>query len=204
MKSFLSVLLTVLWIGSVAMAEIQTDWAYHSIGDGGRFLETIPGQSGAFVEGGSDQADNDQTIRLFLLTAQQFAGDMDEQDFVRWWDGTMAHWVQGQWVENITLKSDPSGPRFHDLPLLDSVTVDLWRIEIPPWITQPGENFYAIQLKAFSPESTFERYLLSRSGGDFTRTNNLGQIWSASEEFDGQDWKINVWQQPIPPPPATE
>ncbi len=201
MKTFLAVLLSMLWTGTSVRAEIQTDWAFHSIGDGGRFAETVPGQTTCFVEGGSDQIDNNQTVRLFLLTARQFAGDLDEQVFVRWWDGTMAHWIQGQWVQNITLPSDPPETRFHGLPKEGTATLDLWRIDIPPWITQPGENFYAIQLKAFSPDATYERYLLSRSGGDFTRTNNLGQVWSASEEFDGQDWKINVWQDPLP---ATE
>ena len=57
---------------------------------------------------------------------------------------------------------------------------------------KPGDNFYAIQLKGYREGRSEERYLLSRPGGDFSRTNRLGQVWSASEEFDGQDWKINV------------
>jgi hypothetical protein len=197
MKSYLAVLLLILGPAPLIRAEIQTDWAFHSSGAGSRLVESVPGKDFPFVEGGSDEVDNDQTVRLYVLTAQQFAGDKEEQVFVRWWDGAMAHWIMGTWVENLALKADAPGTRFRDQPAEGAVTVDLWKIEIPPWITRPGENFYAIQLKAYSLETSDERFLLSRPGGDFTRTNNLGQIWSASEEFDGQDWRINVWENPL-------
>ena len=117
---------------------------------------------------------------------------MDEQIYVRWWDGTMSHWVMGTWVKNVILDAAQSDARFHDLPTEGIAPLDLWKIEIPPWITQPGENFYAIQLKGFAQNTSDERYLLSKPGGDFSRTNNFGQVWSASEEFDGQDWVIHV------------
>ena len=114
---------------------------------------------------------------------------MDEQIHVRWWDGARPHWIMGGWVSNIVLNTNN---RFRDLPAEGEVKLDLWKIDIPPWITQPGDNFYAIQLKGCLQDQVEERFLLNRAGGDFTQTNNLGQIWSASEEFDGQDWTITI------------
>ena len=106
----------------------------------------------------------------------------------------MSHWIMGTWVKNIELDAARRETRLHDQPAEGTATVDLWKIDIPAWITQPGENFYAIQLKGYADGASEERYLLRKPGGDFSRTNNLGQIWSASEEFDGQDWMINIWQ----------
>lgn len=204
MKPTAVILLLALWLAPSGRADIRTDWAYHSAGLDGRLADTVPGKSMHFLDGGRDQMHNDQTVRIYLITAHNFAGDMDEQVFVRWWDGAMAHWIMGQWVDNLHLQSDPAAGRFRNQPLDGTVDLDLWKIEIPSEVTRPGENFYAIQLKAFSPETTAERYLLSRPGGDFTHTNNLGQIWSASEEFDGQDWKVNIWKDPLPPPAEPE
>jgi hypothetical protein len=129
-----------------------------------------------------------------LLTGADFAGELDEQVFVRWWDGTMSHWIMGSWVKHVTLDASRPETAFHGQPTEGTVTLDLWKIEIPPLVTQPGENFYAIQIKGYSQDSADERYLLSRPGGDFSRTNRLGQIWSSSEEFDGQDWMVNILQ----------
>ena len=185
--------LLLAWSASPLLAnEIRTDWAYHSIGDGNRLTERIPGETTVFLGNGTDQIADSETVAIYLLTAHDFAGDMDGQIYVRWWDGAMAHWIMGVWVRNIALDGSRPETRFHDLPADGEVLLDLWKVEIPPWITQPGENFYVIQLKGFSPARTDERYLLSRPGGDFSRTNNLGQVWSASEEFDGQDWKVNI------------
>ena len=39
MKTFLAVLLSMLWTGTSVWAEIQTDWAFHSIGEGGRLSD---------------------------------------------------------------------------------------------------------------------------------------------------------------------
>ena len=190
---FLPLCLVFAWLASPLWAnEIRVDWAYHSLGDGTRLTERIPGEDMVFLGNGTDHIADAETVTLYLLTEHDFAGEMDEQIYVRWWDGAMAHWIMGAWIKNVVLDGSRPNTRFRDLPVDGEVLLDLWKVEIPPWITQPGENFYAIQLKGFSPVRTDERYLLSRPGGDFSRTNRFGQVWSASEEFDGQDWKVNV------------
>ena len=191
MKFHAVLLVWALGAATSVSAEIQSDWAYHAAGSGSRWTVSVPGEGFPFLANGTDQISNDDTVTLYLVTANQFAGDRDEQIHVRWWDGAMSHWIMGSWVKNITVDSETP---LCGQPTEGSVVLDLWKIEIPPWITQPGQNFYAIQLKGFSPDSSVERYLLSKPGGDFSRTNNLGQIWSASEEFDGQDWMVNIWQ----------
>ncbi len=192
MKPSVAYLVFALLVPPLAAEEIQTDWAYHAVGSSSRLVEMIPGESFPFLASGTDQLNDSDTAILYLLTAHNFAGDMDEQIYVRWWDGTMSHWVMGTWVKNVILDAAQPDTRFHDLPAEGTATLDLWKIEIPPWITQPGENFYAIQLKGFAQDTSDERYLLSKPGGDFSRTNNFGQVWSASEEFDGQDWIIHI------------
>ena len=194
MKSFYSFLLMAILAVSTAGAEIQTDWAYHAIGGAGRMTEQIPGETFTFLANGSDQIADGDTVTLYVLTAGDFAGAMDEQIYVRWWDGYMSHWIMGVWVKKIALDAARPESTFRGAPDKGTAEIDLWKIEIPSWITQPGENFYAIQLKACTADTAEERYLLSRPGGDFSQTNNLGQIWSASEEFDGQDWKVNSLQ----------
>ena len=181
-------------LAAAARADLQTDWAYHAIGSGDRATERVPGESFTFLGNGTDQVPDNDTVALHVLTARNFAEDMDEQIYVRWWDGYMSHWVMGVWVKKIPLDAARPESTFRGAPDKGTAEIDLWKIEIPAWITQPGENFYAIQLKACAPDASEERYLLSRPGGDFSHTNNLGQIWSASEEFDGQDWKVNILQ----------
>lgn len=194
MKMLAGCVLFALIVSPLAAEEIQTDWAYHAASSGSRLTERVPGEEFTFLANNTDPIRNDDTITLHLLTGHNFAGDMDEQIHVRWWDGSLSHWIMGSWVKNIVLDASRPESRFRNQPTEGTVTLDLWKIEIPPMITQPGENFYAIQMKGFSQDATEERYLLSQPGGDFSRTNNLGQVWSASEEFDGQDWKINIWQ----------
>ena len=172
--------------------EIQMDWAYHSGKPDERASERVPGESFAFLANGSESILSSDPVTIFLLTPQNFAGDLDEQVFVRWWDGSMAHWIMGTWVQNVVLDSGNPDGRFRGLPESGSITLDLWRIEVPSWVTQPGLNFYAIQMKGFSSDESEERFLLKRSFGDFSRTNRLGQIWSASEEFDAQDWSVEI------------
>ena len=194
MKTIFAFLLTALLVTPLAAEEIQADWLYHAIGSSNRSSEKVPGEDFAFLANGTDQVSDADTVTLYLLTGEDFAGDLDEQVFVRWWDGTMSHWIMGSWVKNITLDSSRPETSFHGQPETGTVTLDLWKIEIPPPVTQPGENFYAIQIKGYSANSSDERYLLSRPGGDFSRTNQFGQIWSSSEEFDGQDWMVNILQ----------
>ncbi len=195
MKPYAAILTTsLLCAASAAFAEIQSDWAYHATSSGSRTSEQVPGESFKFLANGTDQIGDADTVTLYLLTSRDFAGEMEEQVYVRWWDGYMSHWIMGSWVKSTTLDASAPETSLHGLPAEGSVMLDLWKIEVPPWITQPGENFYAIQLKGYSQGASEERYLLNKSGGDFSQTNNLGQIWSASEEFDGQDWKINILQ----------
>lgn len=192
MRAFPAFLTITLLALNPAFGDIQTDWAYHAIGSSTRTTEQVPGENMTFLANGSEQVNDNDTVTLYVLTAHDFAGDMDEQIYVRWWDGYMSHWIMGSWVKNLKLAPQPDGPSLRGLPVDGPVAVDLWKIEIPSWITQPGDNFYAIQLKGCTPDSSEERYLLSRPGGDFSQTNNFGQIWSASEEFDGQDWKVQI------------
>ena len=194
MKPYHAFLSMLLLSASAVRADIQTEWAYHAVGSGNRISEQVPGESQPFLANGTDQVNDGESITLFILTAQNFAGDMDEQIYVRWWDGTMSHWIMGSWVKNVALDAARPEAQFRGLPTEGTVGLDLWKVEIPAWITQPGENFYAIQLKGFAHDAAEEIYLLSKPGGDFTQTNNLGQVWSASEEFGGQDWMVNIWQ----------
>lgn len=192
MRSTVAFLMFAVWAVRPVLADIQTDWAYHAVGSGSRTTERVPGEEFSFLANGTDQVADGDTVTLYVLTTNNFAGDMDEQLFVRWWDGAISHWVMGTWVKAIRLDASRPDGIFRDLPAEGTVLLDLWKIEIPPEITQPGENFYAIQLKGYHEGASEERYLLRHAGGDFSRTNNFGQIWSASEEFDGQDWKIEI------------
>ncbi len=183
----------VLAAGPSAAGDLCTEWAYHSAGSEARLTERVPGGELCFLANGTEEVSASDTVTLYVLTARNFAGDMDEQVFVRWWDGTMAHWVMGAWVRNVELDAANG---FRGQPEEGAVTADLWRIDIPPLVTRPGDNFYAIQLKGYRVDDAEERYLLCRAGGDFSRTNRLGQIWSASEEFDGQDWRVRILPAP--------
>jgi hypothetical protein len=194
MKPFHAFLTLLLVSASALRADILTEWAYHAVGSGSRISEAVPGETHKFLANGTDQINDAETVTLYVLTAHDFAGDMDEQIYVRWWDGTMSHWIMGSWVKNVALDAALPESRFRGLPEEGTVGLDLWKIEIPAWITQPGENFYAIQLKGFASDTAEEIYLLSKPGGDFTQTNTFGQVWSASEEFGGQDWMINILQ----------
>lgn len=189
--------LLLLGLGCIQMTtagEIQTEWAYHSAGSAPRLTECVPGTDLTFVANGSDAIPTSETITLHVLTAKNFAGELDEQVTVRWWDGTRAHWVMGYWVGPVEVSAAQGG--FRGQPVEGTATLDLWRIDIPPLVTRPGGNFYAIQLKGFQGDQVEDRYLLCRAGGDFSRTNRLGQIWSSSEEFTRQDWQIQILPAP--------
>lgn len=194
MKSWFALLSLAVLLAQSALADIQTEWAYHSVGSGSRVTDPVPGEEFTFLANQTDQIGDADTVTLYLLTAHDFAGDMEEQIYVRWWNGTMSHWIMGTWVKSIKLDSSRPDARFRNFPAEGTVDLDLWKIEIQAWITQPGENFYTIQLKGYAEGTSEERYLLSKPGGDFSQINNVGQVWSASEEFDGQDWMINILQ----------
>ncbi len=192
MKPCLACLPVLLLAATATFAEIQADWAYHAVGGASRLSERVPGETFTFLANGTDEVGDGDTLTLYVLTAADFAGEMEEQIYVRWWDGAMSHWIMGSWLKKVELDAARPETCFHSLPAAGTVALDLWKVDIPPWITQAGDNFYAIQLKGFAGGTSEERYLLSKPGGDFSQSNNLGQVWSASEEFDGQDWKVQV------------
>jgi len=185
-------LLIALLLPAGGFADFRTDWAYHSSTPGSRETERVPGESFTFLGNGTETVTDSDPVTLYLLTDQDFAEEMKEQVFVRWWNGSRAHWIQGRWIKNITLDASDPETCFHGLPREGTRSLDLWKVRIPASLTQPGDNYYAIQLKGTRDGISEERYLLRKLAGDFSQTNPLGQIWSASEEFDGQDWKIEV------------
>lgn len=163
--------------------DIDTSLLYHALPGGQPATSTVPGEDFPFLQ--VPEPGSDAPVVIHVLTPTNFAGDLDEQVYVRWWDGRMAHWIMGYWVKNIPARAiDPSLPAGGQM--------DLWRIEVPSFIWQHGDQFYAIQAKGYRSGQSVERYLLARAGGDFSRTNLLGQVWSSSEEFDGQDWRIEL------------
>ena len=130
MKRLFAFLLGTLGAVSASQADIRTDWAYHAVGNGARMAEQVPGESGAFLANGTDQIPDGDTVTLYVLTAKEFAGDMEEQVFVRWWDGYMSHWIMGTWVKNVALDAAQPETRFRGLPEEGTVDLDLWRIEL--------------------------------------------------------------------------
>ena len=180
--------LAVSWGTGAAGIEVATDWAYHGAGDAGRFSQ-VPGTGETWLAGGSERVGDGEDVVLWVMTDHDFGGEAEEQVFVRWWDGYMAHWIMGVWEKNLRV-----GRRaFRKESGGEEVVTDLWKIVVPAWVTQPGENFYAIQLKASKGEEDWEaKYLLREESGDFSRKNGLGQVYSSSEEFDGADWRVVV------------
>lgn len=192
MKTILA--LTVLLALAVPLAafDIQTDWAYHAAGDRERITEQVPGEEFTFLANWTEEVSTDDAVTLYVLTDHHFAGGEQEQVFARWWDGQRIHWIMGAWVQNIELAADPEDRRFRGEPGEGTVTLDLWRIQVPAAVTRPGDNFYAIQLRAERGEEVETRHLLRRTGGGFSRRNRLGQAWSATDEFEGLDWRITI------------
>lgn len=161
--------------------DIDTSALLHAIPGADPAAQNVPGESFPFLQ--LPPAGSDAPAIVHLITPTDFAGPLDEQVYVRWWDGHSAHWVMGCWVKNV------QGAAVSPL-LPPDERLDLWRVEIPASARQDGPQYYAIQVKGVDGSRSVERYLLARPGGDFTRTNALGQIWSSSEEFEGQDWPV--------------
>lgn len=190
MKSISPVCAALFLAAAVAAsaADIRTDWLYHAAPGVDPASSPVPGTSSTFLTLPSRPSD---PALVFVLTPTQFAGDANERVSVRWWDGRMAHRVPGTWIRNLSPADLPPGAPY-SAPLPPDAVLDLWRVEVPSWILQPGEHFYAVHLQASDADGTADRFLLATGGGDFSRTNALGQVWSASEEFDGQDWPVLV------------
>lgn len=178
---------------STVFAGLNTDWAYHDDNDGtdDRATEYVPAKDMPFIGNGKVSVPNDQVVTLYVLTANQFAGDLEEQVFVRWWNGEQEHWIMGSWVDNVYLGTgETDAGRFHGLPMDAPVMLDLWKFEIGADITKPGENFYVIQLKGWSEGGTQEVYLL-RDASDESSNNNVGQA-NTSGSYFGHDWSVKI------------
>lgn len=177
-------------------AEIKTDWAYHGRADGALSpaKENIPGQGYAFIGNANTVIPDAEPVTLYVLTDQNFAGDADEQVLVRWWNGKEEKWLMGKWEKNITLgQGEGAVEPFHGQPETGATTLDLWSVEVPAELTLPGENYYVIQLKGWQKDAEPAEVLLLRdASGEFTVVNKLGQAWTASKNYAGQDWKVTI------------
>lgn len=180
---------------SASAAELTTDWAYHDNNDGTdhRTTESVPGDSYTFVGNGTTTMGNDDPVTLYILTANNFAGDLEEQVFVRWWNGEAENWVMGSWEKNVPLgkSGDADNGVFHGLPSDGGVTLDLWKVLIPPEMTRPGDNFYVIQLKGWQEGAEASQAYLIRDSAEGSGNNNLGQSWTSGDYF-GHDWSVTI------------
>jgi hypothetical protein len=178
-----------------AWADLNMDWAYHSVGGDSdlRTREKVPGEAFPFMSGADGAVPSGEPVTLYVLTTRGFAGDREAEIYARWWNGDQEHWVQGHWQKNITLgDAEPTAGLFRGLPRSGSVEVDLWKIEISAELTRPGDNYYVIQLKV-RDDAADVRYLLREPVGEFGGQNELGQAWTASPEgYFGHDWKVVV------------
>ena len=183
-----------LLAGSLAAGAMELDWAYHSARDQDtRTSETVPGHDLKFVLNGTTEIPDGDGITLYILTANQFAGDAEEQVFVRWWNGQEEHWIAGEWVANLHLGSAGEGVGvFRGQPEFGTAMVDLWKVDIRPEITRPGENYYVIQLKAWSDRGVIEHYLIRDARADTANVNNMGQAWTAGADYTGHDWSLRI------------
>ena len=178
-----------------ARAELATDWAYHDGNDGNdnRTTEMVPGESFAFIGNGAAAIGNNDPVTIYILTPNNFAGDLEEQVFVRWWNGDTEHWISGQWEKNVMLgkNGEVDNGTFHGLPLEGSVMLDLWKVVISPDLTRPGENFYVIQLKGWKEGEEPRQVYLLRDSAEGSSNNNLSQAWTAGDYF-GHDWSLKI------------
>ncbi len=194
MRRIRSVVAAILLAGAPAFATINTDWAYHDDNDGtdDRIGEGVPGQAFMFLGNTKVSVPDSEPVTLYVLTANQFAGDADEQVFARWWNGKEEKWIMASWVTNVYLGSgENDAGRFHGAPMDQSVMCDVWKIEVGAEVTLPGENFYVIQLKGWKDNaSTGEAYLIKDSG-DGSKNNNIGQSVTTGDYFK-HDWSVTI------------
>lgn len=193
-RSLLLMAAVALAAGRLMAASVNVDFAYHDDGDGtdDRATEKAPGTSLAFLGNGKTAIPDGEPVIIHVMTAQQFAGDADEQVFVRWWNGQEEQWIMGSWVTNIVLRaSEKTEETFHGQPYDGEVTVDLWKIEVGAELTMPGENFYVIQLKAWTDAGSSEAYLTRDMGESSSGENNVNQDWTTGPYFN-HDWSVNI------------
>jgi hypothetical protein len=178
--------------GLSVRAAVELDWAYHDDADGedDRGTEVVPGEAFSFVSPDPARISTDDDVTLYVLTANQFAGDEDEEVWVRLWNGTEEYWVQASWVKNITLgEGEDAAGSFHDQPGEGTRMLDLWKVDLEAGKTRPGDNYYVIQLKA----GDAVRYLLREEDVEMGGKNNVGQASTAeASAYFGRDWKLGV------------
>ncbi len=195
MRKIMMLFLAGSWALSAGAADLVTEWAYHDNDDGtdNRTLEMVPGAGASFLGNGSETVGNDEDVVLYVLTANNFAGDQDEQVLVRWWNGEAEHWLMGAWEKNVFLgrRGEEDFGLFHGLPQEGDVMLDVWRITIPPELTRPGDNFYVVQLKGWQEGTEPSIAYLLSSSGEGSSKNNLGQAWTTGDYF-GHDWKVVI------------
>jgi hypothetical protein len=179
-----------------AQAEVNVEWAYHDDADelDDRASELVPGETFAFLANESTSISTDSAIELYVLTANQFAGDGEEKVWLRWWNGEEEHWLEAGWVKNVDLgDSSEAVGTFHGVPEEGVVRADLWKFDIPSDLTRPGDNFYVIQLKQQTEDGSVEYYLIRKPDVDVNGVNNLDQAWTATaENYFGRDWKVTI------------
>ena len=177
---------------SLCGAELNMDWAYHNVVTSDRTQEFVPGQGFSFLGNAKVSIPDAEAVTLYITTANQFAGDADEQVFVRWWNGKEEKWIMGNWVTNVWLGSgENDAGRFHGQPMDQSVMLDVWKFEIGADVTLPGENFYVIQLKGWKEGSEPAQACLLKDSGTDSKVNNIGQIWTSGDYFQ-RDWSVTI------------
>lgn len=186
---------------SFCQAAVDVDWSYHArtadIYGETRGIEQVPGESFTFVGQDNTVIEHGEKVVFYLLTANQYAGDEEEQLYLRWWNGESESWIQGNWVKNIFLGKggESSVGTFQEEPKDGEVMIDLWRFEVPISLVRTGEHYYCFQMKSWHPQyGMVEKYLLKQGRDlEFGGVNNLGQAWSASPaDYFGNDWKFTV------------
>ena len=189
---------------SICGAELNMDWAYHNVATSDRTQEFAPGQGFTFLGNGKVSIPDADPVILYITTANQFAGDADEQVFVRWWNGKEEKWIMGSWITNVWVGTGESDAgRFHGQPMDQSVMLDVWKFEIGADVTLPGENYYVIQLKGWVEGSEPAQAYLLKDGGADSKVNNLGQVWTAGDYFQ-HDWSVTIQGDSSAAPAAAE
>jgi len=180
--------------GPALPADISVTWAYHDDADDidDRCGENIPGERFTFLDSELTVVPDDQPVTIYVLTDRDFAGEREEQVFVRWWNGREEHWIMGSWVKNITLGPGTVAGTFHGLPGEGTLVVDLWKVVIPAEVTLPGENYYVIQLKGWSDDPRVVYLLRDAPAEGHGALNPLGQYTTPEPEYVGHDWVVTV------------
>ncbi len=195
--AWLALSLSVLAWQTGAAGDISAFWAYHDDDDfiDDRATEQVPGDTLTFVGNGKTQVPNDEPVTLYVVTVNNFAGDADEKVVARWWNGQQENWLEGSWVKNIAPDAATAAElSFHGQTITPDTKLDLWKIEVPADMTQPGDNFYFFQLKAQRPDGSAGTVvlLLADSSGETSQRNNLGQAWTENGDYYTHDWAVTI------------